>query len=270
MRPHNGVALVIPLCHPERVAHPIRPVPPREDLRRLAEAALSNAAELLADARLLAEAGRFPRAHALATLACEELGKEQQCLVAMHSLFAESKFWPGFTNHRGKLAHAQTFSVLHSGEPVNSVNLFNERVRQGSRSANERKFRGLYVDYVDGALQLPDEITDHETWQLIDQAQAVLDHSRSSWAVRVRQAELLSQLPTAYRLIWLLFIKWVVDTYPDLLIAGLREHRSDGVLGNMLGSLLPQFEQHVVSAGGWVDFIHAVIGEDDCDMCPRA
>jgi hypothetical protein len=39
------------------------------------EAAARNAHELVADARLLLEAGRMPRAYALAELAAEELGK---------------------------------------------------------------------------------------------------------------------------------------------------------------------------------------------------
>lgn len=164
----------------------IRPVPPREDLRRLAEAALSNAGDLLADARLLAEAGRFPRAHALATLACEELGKEQHCLRTMWALFPEKTFWVGFSNHAGKLERAQAFSVLGSSEPISSVNFFNERVRQSSHSAHVRKLRGLYVDYADGALRLPSEITEHETWQLIASVQTMLDSSRSSWVARVR------------------------------------------------------------------------------------
>ena len=52
-----------------------RPIPGTDDLPKLAEAALSNAEALLEDAaQILADAGRLPRAYALAVLACEEWG----------------------------------------------------------------------------------------------------------------------------------------------------------------------------------------------------
>ncbi len=51
-------------------------MPTAGQLRQLAQAAAQNATDLAADARLLLDAGRFPRAYALATLALEELGKD--------------------------------------------------------------------------------------------------------------------------------------------------------------------------------------------------
>ena len=167
------------------MALPIPPVPPPEDLLRLAEAALANAGDLLADARLLAEAGSFPRAHALATLACEELGKAEHCICFTWLPCTPKIFWDGFVNHTKKLYSAQGHLALKTGEPIGSNHLFNERVHHESRSAHGRKMRGLYVDYSDGALQLPGEITEQETRQRIDVAQMVLDHSKTSWAAYV-------------------------------------------------------------------------------------
>lgn len=245
---------------------PKRAVPPHEDLRSLAEAALSNAGDLLADARLLADAGRFPRAHALATLACEELGKEQDCLHAMWALSAEKNFWAGFTNHAEKLVTAQVHVILESSDPIRSVNLFNERVRQGSRFAHRSKLRGLYVDYADGSLQLPSDITEHETRRLIDSAQSMIDRSKTSWDARLRQAEWWSRMPKFGRIIWILFLGWAVETYPDLMLAAVRDNWSTGSLGEALGNLLRQFEEHIHASGGWIAFVHS-LSTEECKAC---
>src|SRR5258708_34935797 len=61
----------------------VRPIPPRDDLLALFQATKANAGDLISDAELLADVGRFPRAHALATLAHEEIGKAQLCLLAV-------------------------------------------------------------------------------------------------------------------------------------------------------------------------------------------
>src|SRR5438105_13005755 len=52
-----------------------RPVPADEELVALIQACLRNAGDLLADAGHLLEGSRVPRAHAVATLAFEEIGK---------------------------------------------------------------------------------------------------------------------------------------------------------------------------------------------------
>jgi hypothetical protein len=54
-------------------------MPTADQLRQLKHAAEQNAEDLTADARVLLDAGRFPRAYALAVLALEELGKAQLC-----------------------------------------------------------------------------------------------------------------------------------------------------------------------------------------------
>ncbi len=51
-------------------------------LGSLARAALDNASDLLADASVLLQAGRYPRAFALSVLAAEEFGKHMQCVSA--------------------------------------------------------------------------------------------------------------------------------------------------------------------------------------------
>jgi hypothetical protein len=41
--------------------------------------------------------------------------------------------------------------------------------------------RGLYVDYSEGTVHLPDEITEQETLPLLDCAQQLLDQSKATW-----------------------------------------------------------------------------------------
>ena len=220
-------------------------IPPREDLLKLAHAALDNAGDLLADARLLAQAGSFPRAHALATLACEELGKEHQCLRALSWPLSPQAFWGSFKRHKDKLEHAHAQSMLHSDEPIRSPDLFNTRVREQTRFAHERKLRGLYVDYADGALQLPGHITEQEARQLIHLAQEELDRDREEWAEQVEKANWLSQFSPTGRAIWIAWIYWAVYTHPEMTITALRA----GTFAAVLIDLAPQFEQELRSAG---------------------
>lgn len=219
-------------------------IPPREDLIKLAQAALDNAADLLADARLLAEAGSFPRAHALATLACEELGKEHQCLRALSLPLSPGAFWDSFKRHREKLGHAHARFMLHSGETIRSPDLFNTRVREQTRLGHERKLRGLYVDYADGTLQLPGHITEQEARQLIHLAQEELDRDREEWTEQLGKAHWLSQFSPTGRAIWIAWIYWAVHTHPEAAIPALR----DGTFAAFLIDLGPQFERELRSA----------------------
>jgi AbiV family abortive infection protein len=236
------------------VASVILQVPSREDLLKLAQAALANAGDLLADARLLAEAGSFPRAHALAALACEELGKEHQCLRALSLPPSPKAFWNSFKHHRGKLEHAHALAMLYSGESICFPDLFNARVRELTRLAHERKLRGLYVDYTDGGLQLPSHIAEQEARQLIDLTQEVLDRDRADWTEQVDKAQWLCQFSPTGRLLWSAWIYWAVYTYPEIVMRALR----DGAFAAVLIDLAPQFEQQVRSAGSLPAFLETL------------
>jgi AbiV family abortive infection protein len=226
------------------------PIPSREDLLTLAQAALCNTEELLADARLLAEAGRFPRAHALATLACEELGKEQACIRASWKPITKpNRFWNDFSSHTQKLWYAQTLALLESVEPIGAVDIFNRHVREGSWSAHVRKLRGLYVGYVNGEVQVPGEITEHETRQLISNAHAVLDRCKASWSWQVEQAKMFAQQPLAVRCYWILFLAWLAYTHTDTLEKVLRDGWSPEVLDH-----LHTFKEQIKAAGSWTAF----------------
>ena len=84
----------------------------------LLQACLHNAGDLLTDARLLLEAGRAPRAHALATLAFEETGKAFICIPALLPVpepFFGSRghdFWAAWNSPTDKLTWARGFLAL--------------------------------------------------------------------------------------------------------------------------------------------------------------
>ena len=188
----------------------------------------------------------FPRAHALASLACEELGKSQQCLRAVWLPRPPKGFWDAFTSHAGKLSGAHALAALGSGEPVGSPRAFGQQVRQASRAAHQRKLRGLYVGYEDGGLQLPAEITEREAGQVISMAQAVLDRDTASWAGRADQARWLARQPEQVHVMWVIFLAWVAASETDALAAVIR----DGWSAEAVTDLLQRFVRHVEASGG--------------------
>ena len=85
---------------------------PSDDELWAVQAAKENARDLLADARRLADAGSWPRAHALATLACEELAKSHLCLVTYVLGGSDPEpFRKAFMEHDRKLLLATAFSA---------------------------------------------------------------------------------------------------------------------------------------------------------------
>lgn len=102
-------------------SRPRRPIPPPGALLTLVQASLRNASALLADARLLLESGSAPRAHALGTLALEEVGKACLSLLAvlpmpepmvLYGLKSKDAFWTAWSTHTDKLTWALGFLEL--------------------------------------------------------------------------------------------------------------------------------------------------------------
>lgn len=114
------------------------PMPAAGQLRQLAQAAAQNASDLAADARLLLDAGRFPRAHALATLALEELGKPELCHAVLAGELDAKGFREEWSNHLWKLDRSRILAILSA--PTEA------RVFATADDDCATKFRGLYVD----------------------------------------------------------------------------------------------------------------------------
>ena len=200
-----------------------RPVPSKEDLLSLAEEALSNAETLLEDALLLAEAGHFPRAYALAALACEEVAKSDHCARAMWILCSPEWFWERFNSHHVKLDPVHTQAILASGEFIASERWFSSRVRDGSRSAHIRKLRGLYVDFRNGAIQTPEEIGQQEALDMIDAAKTIVGERKESFSRKAIRVRALSELSLEMRVVILMLAGWAVVIDSDLVISFLRQ-----------------------------------------------
>jgi AbiV family abortive infection protein len=166
-----------------------RPIPATDDLVALIQACLRNAGDLLADARRLLENGRPPTAHAMATLAFEEIGKSCMCMLALlpqsplpfFGLQGQENFWKSWNSHADKLSWARAFLALLINEPAGPVEPAVERLLNEARVAHLRKLRGLYVGYADGAVLLPTAITAAEAQELIDDVQTVLDVAVQGW-----------------------------------------------------------------------------------------
>jgi AbiV family abortive infection protein len=168
------------------VPRPTPPIPLNDDLLKLVQAALSNARDLLTDARRLADAGSFPRAHALATLAFEEQGKSQLCtlVLALRSTVEidPAVFWEDFKDHKMKLGRVLSFDGLFLNELPGSVAEYLKEHASEPYDTHQRKLRGMYVDYQDGALLLPSDITEQETRELIDRVASSLSITALAFA----------------------------------------------------------------------------------------
>lgn len=212
-----------------------RPIPADEELVALIQACLCNAGDLLADARHLLEVSRVPRAHAVATLAFEEIGKACICMLALLQQSApffgahgQDNFWKAWNNHADKLGWASGFLELLIRQPATPVLAAAERLLANARTSHLRKLRGFYVDYVDGTVLLPTEITAAEARQLISDVQGVLDVAKQGWCndavlERIREARaagLASLLGT---------LSQVADIDPDAVVAIISQLIHDGV-----------------------------------------
>ncbi len=164
-----------------------RPLPPLDDLLALIQVSLRNAGDLLDDARLLLEAGRPPRAHALATLALEEIGKASLCMLALspgpEPFYGSSKggFWAAWQDHAVKLGWALGFLGLIDREPAGPATEAIERLQGAARDGHLRKLDGFYVDYRDGKILSPAQVSAAEARQTANDARTLLEVAATSW-----------------------------------------------------------------------------------------
>ena len=136
--------------------------------------------------------------------------------------------------------------MLHSGETIRSPDAFNTRVRERTRFVHERKLRGLYVDYADGALQLPAHITEQGGPEAHPPCTGRTRPRREEWTEQVEKAHWLSQFSPTGRTIWIAWIYWAIYAHPEIAIPALR----DGTFAGALIDLAPQFEHVLRSAKG--------------------
>jgi AbiV family abortive infection protein len=192
------------------------PLPSRNDLRVLLRSALTNAKDLLDDAQVLVEAGRFPRALALATLSWEEVSKADLCALAIAlPEITPDYFWEHFRNHEGKLSRVHAFANFLRPEPIGSVEEYARRVKGQSKSTQDLKERGLYVDYRRGKVLLPSQIGERaarKQIKIVREALAIANEAFSGESIRV----MFTHLNNAG-------LKNAIVAQPDAMAAALQE-----------------------------------------------
>ena len=152
------------------------PLPSSDELLGLIHAALANAKDLLNDSQLLADAGRFPRALALATLSWEELSKADLCALTMVlPEVTPDYFWQHFRDHEGKLARVHAFAAFIQPKPIGSVKDWAAKVKGLSKSTQNLKERSLYVDFRRGKILQPSQVTEKAARKQIKAVREALD-----------------------------------------------------------------------------------------------
>ncbi|HSV66156.1 MAG TPA: AbiV family abortive infection protein [Mycobacteriales bacterium] len=165
------------------------------ELDLLARAALHNAVELLADAKTLFDARRWPRAYALAVLSGEEFGKFESCRTAAgydsddHD--AWTKFWEDFKAHKPKFTSlARKLIASMDSWPPGAYR--NEQMLEAWKRASEGRHRmakagidgkmaALYVDYVDGKLSIPSKVVDmHVALNMVNAVTRVVEQAAAN------------------------------------------------------------------------------------------
>jgi AbiV family abortive infection protein len=141
-----------------------------EQLTVAIQKSMLNAGELLADAKLLQENGRLPRAYTLYQLAMEETGKALRTYgsIILGKLDTEpgrKEFKRIFTDHVEKAQSARGMMLIvidsiRRTNPETALKLYDWTLAEfnGSKTLNDYKNYSLYTSWVDGAYQLPSEV----------------------------------------------------------------------------------------------------------------
>ena len=173
----------------------------REQIMAVADAAASNASDLLAEARLLLDAGRHARAHALAVLALEEFGKHGLSVVGLLQSGDKefwARYWSAFRSHNLKLRQArilvQLVEELGDIDEIEHLDrsAFRRRIDEWCDSEHFRRMHGLYVEVAaDGSISKPmDAITPEEARAVLDDVELVVQFAkRYQEAMRGVEAE---------------------------------------------------------------------------------
>ena len=155
-------------------------MPTADQLRQLKQAAEQNAEDLTADARALLDGGRFPRAHALAVLALEELGKAQLCHDALTGDLDEAEFRWAWRAHVFKLERIGVLTTLAAKTE--------ERIWAEGEDDHTMKLRGLYVepnpDDPGGPPLTPSEVGQAQATEIVEIAEEVTRGAAShDWVI---------------------------------------------------------------------------------------
>ena len=153
------------------------------ELGAIAEASLANAVALIAEARMLHNAGAYPRSNSVAILAAEEFAKCQMAVGAVGGATTDPDYWKAwwkcFYGHGPKLARAAGFARPFLLEDLveSFINFLQKALKDHRREV------GFYVDVVRGRLVTPSEaISCEEAADAIQCFGAVIDGYASKFS----------------------------------------------------------------------------------------
>lgn len=145
-------------------------------LLEFARAADANAKDLIADAEILMEKERWPRAFALAVLAREEFGKGLMALQLMGvppDWVTPARLRTLQGDHIRKLMSAYEHEGMTSSPELHDDYL--RRSRETAHRANLDKQRAFYVDFAeDGSVRQPSQISEDEARSLVAQVHQMI------------------------------------------------------------------------------------------------
>lgn len=153
----------------------------------LAAEAVVNGNRLLGEAQTLLEIGAWPSSYALATLAFEEIGKAYLCTTVLglpSDIMDGPGFWRAFRSHEAKLKFAHIMAALvGSAGPASTVGETFQAATDAAVGDNSAKFRGLYVDYADGAVLRPADVDESRARTMVELVDEVLAFARPLYSI---------------------------------------------------------------------------------------
>lgn len=124
-----------------------QPLPNRQDLEVLAHAAFVNSRQLLATAELLLENDRWPVAHALATLALEEIGKSfLRIFASTNPEPFRADFREAFVSRTTKIQIAHVIQAPMTAAATSASRSFFQAIESSGQTAkadHSMKMRGM-------------------------------------------------------------------------------------------------------------------------------
>ena len=159
------------------------PITPKEAAEGMNAAAL-NARRLLADARLLFDAGRFPSACSLAILAIEEAGKVSllRMILVTKDTTLLKKAWRSYRNHCAKNAQWIMPALVRAGaRTANDLRPIYDMDSDHTSVLDQIKQLGFYTDtYKQGHWHRPDSGIDENLAREIIHSAGTLIPSRDT------------------------------------------------------------------------------------------
>jgi AbiV family abortive infection protein len=139
--------------------------------------------ELFDDASLLLRHARWPRAHALAVLALEELGKAGLSLGTLAYTEDQAEdFWKDLAHHSTKLLYAGAILTFFSEYQPSATATVVAQLETEARHEHVRKLRGLYVDLsTSGVIERPDDIDEDTARRVVDRVGRLLELLGPAW-----------------------------------------------------------------------------------------